>query len=138
MPGPASTHQRNVLGGPIAPCSTNPMTGAVRDGCCTAVPFDPGQHFICAELSDAFLEYTRSSGNDLSTPIPALGFPGLKAGDRWCLCVERWLEAYRAGIAPRVILASTNKAAPAVVSLEVPARFAVDQPTAPSGAAARR
>jgi uncharacterized protein (DUF2237 family) len=103
--------QRNVLGGPLQPCSQNPETGYLRDGSCTAVPGDHGQHHVCAEVTDAFLEFSRARGNDLVTPRPALGFPGLEAGDRWCLCVGRWTEAVEAGAAPPVVLDATNEAA---------------------------
>lgn len=109
---------KNVLGGELETCSTAPMTGFYRDGCCATGPDDVGSHVVCARVTDAFLAYSRAQENDLVTPRPAFGFPGLKAGDRWCLCVSRWKEAYEAGVAPPVVLAATNEAALRVVSLE--------------------
>ena len=109
---------RNVLGGPLSSCSTEPMTGWRRDGCCCEDAGDVGRHLVCAVMTDEFLEFTRSRGNDLSTPNPAFGFPGLEPGDRWCLCVERWREALEAGTAPPVVLVATSSAALEVVSLD--------------------
>jgi uncharacterized protein (DUF2237 family) len=109
--------ERNVLGGPLVPCSTSPRTGFFRDGCCNTGPEDHGLHVICAQVTAAFLAYSRNRGNDLSTPRPEFGFPGLKPGDRWCLCAGRWREAYEAGCAPSVILAATHEEALAVVPL---------------------
>ena len=109
---------RNVLGGPLASCSTDPMTGWRRDGCCCDDDGDVGRHLVCAVMTDEFLEFTRSRGNDLSTPNPAFGFPGLEPGDRWCLCVDRWREALEAGTAPPVVLVATSSAALEVVSLD--------------------
>ncbi|MEM6335670.1 MAG: DUF2237 domain-containing protein [Bacteroidota bacterium] len=109
---------RNVLGGPLQPCGTDPMTGFYRDGCCETGPDDAGVHVVCAVMTAEFLSFTKSRGNDLSTPIPAYGFPGLTPGDRWCLCARRWQEAYEAGVAPPVILEATNEAALRIVSLE--------------------
>ena len=109
---------RNVLGEPLEPCGSDPMTGFYRDGCCETGPEDRGSHTVCAVMTEEFLAYTASRGNDLSTPVPAYGFPGLKAGDRWCLCASRWREAYAAGKAPRVRLAATNEAALKLVPLE--------------------
>ncbi len=102
---------RNVLGEPLQPCSTSPMTGFFRDGCCRTAAEDRGSHTVCAVVNDAFLHFSRSRGNDLSTPMPGFGFPGLKAGDRWCLCAPRWQEAFAAGHAPRVVLKSTHEGA---------------------------
>lgn len=102
---------RNVLGGVLLPCSLTPLTGFFRDGCCNTGPGDPGLHVVCAEVTAGFLAFTKGSGNDLSAPIPAYGFPGLKPGDRWCLCAARWEEARRAGQAPRVLLEATHVAA---------------------------
>ncbi len=107
---------RNVLGGPLAVCSTNPMTGFFRTGCCETSADDFGSHTVCAIMTAEFLAYTREMGNDLSTP--RFGFPGLKPGDRWCLCAARWKEAYEAGCAPPVILAATHQAALRIVSLD--------------------
>ncbi len=118
--------QKNVFGDPIASCSEAPVTGFYRNGCCDTGPEDVGSHTVCAVMTDAFLDYTKSAGNDLSTPIPDYGFPGLKAGDRWCLCAARWKQALDAGAAPRVVLASTNEAALEVVSLEDLKRYAID------------
>ena len=109
----------NILGHPLIPCSTHPMTGFFRDGCCKTGPEDLGTHTVCAVMTQEFLEYTKSKGNNLSTPIPAYQFPGLKPGDRWCLCAMRWHEAYLAGNAPRVILESTHEKTLRYVSLEV-------------------
>lgn len=100
------------------PCSIDPLTGFYRDGCCNTGPEDLGRHVVCAEMTEEFLEFSRSVGNDLSTPMPMFGFEGLEPGDRWCLCASRWLEAHRAGMAPKVILASTHEAALEVCDLQ--------------------
>jgi len=100
--------QTNVLGSELQDCSINPMTGFYRDGCCNTGPGDVGTHTVCSIMTDAFLEYSQSKGNDLITPRPEFDFPGLKAGDAWCLCAMRWEEARQAGCAPRVKLTSTN------------------------------
>ena len=109
---------RNVFGQPLQPCCMSPVTGFTRDGYCRTGPDDIGSHTVCAEMTDEFLSFSKSQGNDLSTPHPEYGFPGLKAGDRWCLCVARWEEAFLAGIAPRVLLESTHENALDVVSLD--------------------
>lgn len=101
---------RNVLGGELQPCSLNPLTGFYRDGCCNTGREDLGSHLVCAEMTDEFLRFSRERGNDLSTPRPEWNFPGLVAGDRWCLCVLRWKEALDAGKAPRVVLEATHAA----------------------------
>jgi uncharacterized protein len=101
----------NVHGEPLMPCALDPLTGFYRDGCCNTGPEDIGRHVVCVEMTDDFLEFSASVGNDLSTPMPMYGFEGLRAGDRWCLCAARWQEAYEAGRAPKVILASTHEAA---------------------------
>jgi hypothetical protein len=106
---------RNVLGQPLGDCSGEPLTGFYRDGCCNTGPEDLGLHVVCAEVTAEFLDYSKARGNDLVTPRP--GFPGLKPGDRWCLCAARWQEALRAGVAPPVVLASTHEAALAVCDL---------------------
>lgn len=98
----------NVFGESLLECSTNPLTGFYRDGCCNTGPGDVGLHLVCAVMTDDFLAFTKSVGNDLSTPRPEWRFPGLKAGDRWCLCVTRWKEALEAGKAPRVVLEATH------------------------------
>ena len=100
--------QTNVLGSELQDCSIDPMTGFYRDGCCNTGPGDVGTHTVCSIMTDEFLEYSRSKGNDLITPRPEFDFPGLKAGDAWCLCAMRWEEARQAGCAPRVKLTSTN------------------------------
>ena len=100
---------RNVLGGLLKVCSVSPMTGFVRDGVCHTGPQDIGSHTVCAQMTDAFLQYSHSRGNDLVTPVPEYGFPGLKAGDRWCVCAARWLEAAEDGMAPPVVLDATHE-----------------------------
>ncbi|MGB3542872.1 DUF2237 family protein [Rubrivirga sp.] len=109
---------KNVLGGDLEECSRDPLTGFYRDGRCETGPDDRGTHVVCAVMTDAFLAFTRSRGNDLSTPRPEYRFPGLEAGDRWCLCVSRWREALGAGVAPPVVLKATNAKALEVVTLE--------------------
>jgi len=108
---------RNILGGILLPCSMEPLTGWLRDGCCNTNQSDMGLHVVCAELTAEFLAFSKAAGNDLSTPRPEYGFPGLKPGDRWCLCAARWEEARRAGQAPRVVLAATHEAALHVTTL---------------------
>jgi uncharacterized protein (DUF2237 family) len=117
---------RNVLGEPLDDCSTRPMTGFFRDGCCNTSAEDVGSHTVCAVMTADFLEFSKSRGNDLSTPIPQLGFPGLKPGERWCLCAPRWQEAFEAGQAPRVVLRATHEGALDHCSLTDLKRFAVD------------
>jgi hypothetical protein len=109
---------RNVFGAPLACCCTSPLTGFNRDGYCHTGPHDLGSHTVCAEMTAAFLDFSRRHGNDLVTPRPEFGFPGLKPGDRWCLCVSRWKEALEAGVAPPVLLAATHEKALEVVTLE--------------------
>lgn len=117
---------RNVLGEPLDACSTSPMTGFLRDGCCNTSAEDRGSHTVCAIVTEAFLAFSRSRGNDLSTPMPQFGFPGLQDGDRWCLCAPRWQEAFVAGHAPRVLLKSTHEAALAHCTLTDLKAHAVD------------
>jgi uncharacterized protein (DUF2237 family) len=117
---------RNVLGERLEVCSLNPMTGFFRDGCCNTGREDIGSHTVCAVMTAAFLEFSKSRGNDLSTPMPQSGFPGLTAGDRWCLCAPRWQEAFEAGRAPRVVLRATHEGALDHCSLADLKRFAVD------------
>jgi uncharacterized protein (DUF2237 family) len=117
---------RNVLAEPLELCSIKPMTGFYRDGCCNTGREDVGSHTVCAVMTDAFLAFSKSRGNDLSTPIPEVGFAGLKAGDRWCLCAQRWQEAFQAAHAPRVVLRATHQAALTYCSLSDLKRFAVD------------
>jgi hypothetical protein len=109
---------RNVLGGRLEPCSFAPVTGFFRDGCCNTGPQDAGSHTVCAVMTAEFLAFSRAAGNDLSTPLPQFGFPGLKPGDRWCLCAPRWQEALAAGRAPPVVLEATELGALAWCSLE--------------------
>lgn len=110
--------QSNVFGEPLATCSTAPTTGFYRTGCCETGPEDLGLHLICAEMTEEFLVFSKAQGNDLSTPRPEFGFPGLVPGDRWCLCAGRWREAHDAGVAPPVILTATHEETLAVVTLE--------------------
>jgi uncharacterized protein (DUF2237 family) len=116
----------NVLGEELASCSENPLTGYFRDGCCNTERADVGSHTVCTRVTAEFLEYSRSRGNDLSTPRTEFGFPGLKPGDQWCLCAARWQEALEAGAAPRVILQATHAASLRIVKLADLKRFAVD------------
>ncbi|MEM6327407.1 MAG: DUF2237 domain-containing protein [Bacteroidota bacterium] len=109
---------RNVLGGDLQTCGTDPVTGFYRDGCCHTGPEDLGTHVVCAVVTDAFLAFSRSRGNDLVTPRPEWRFPGLREGDRWCLCVSRWKEALDAGVAPPVVLEATHEKALDAVSLD--------------------
>ena len=117
---------RNVFGEPIAACSLSPMTGFYRDGCCNTGLDDVGSHTVCVVATAEFLEFSKSRGNDLSTPLPAYGFAGLKPGDRWCLCAARWLEAQQSGMAPRVVLKGTHERALEVVPFDLLKKFAVD------------
>jgi uncharacterized protein (DUF2237 family) len=117
---------RNVLGERLEVCSMQPMTGFFRDGCCNTSDEDVGSHTVCVVMTDAFLEFSKSRGNDLSTPMPQFGFGGLKAGDRWCLCAPRWQEAFEAGQAPRVVLRATHAGALDYCALADLKRFAVD------------
>jgi uncharacterized protein (DUF2237 family) len=119
---------RNVLDEPLAPCNESPETGYLRDGHCRALRRDPGRHEICAVMTDAFLDYTASMGNDLRTPRPDLGFPGLAPGDRWCVCVPRWIEAREAGHAPPVVLDATHAAVTDAVALDTLREHAVERP----------
>ncbi len=109
---------RNVLGDPLAPCCFAPMTGYFRDGFCHTIDDDHGSHTVCAIMTDAFLDFSKTQGNDLSTPRPEFGFPGLSAGDKWCVCVARWEEAFVVGKAPKVVMEATHERALEVVSLE--------------------
>jgi uncharacterized protein len=118
--------QRNVFGEPLAACSDSPLTGFFRDGCCNTSPEDYGSHTVCAVMTADFLAFSKAAGNDLSTPHPEYGFPGLKAGDRWCLCAARWLQAFQAGMAPRVVLSATHERALEIVALNDLKRFAID------------
>lgn len=119
-------HARNVLGERLQTCSEAPVTGFYRDGCCNTGPDDLGVHTVCALMTSEFLEFSRARGNDLSTPMPQAGFPGLKPGDRWCLCAARWKEAFDAGMAPRVVLTATHEATLELVSLAELKKYAID------------
>ena len=125
-PDDSGGSQRNVLGGILGACSERPLTGFFRDGCCHTSDEDLGSHTICVVLTAEFLAFSKSRGNDLSTPRPEYQFPGLKPGDRWCLCALRWREALQAGQAPRVVLNATNEAALLIVSLDDLKRHAID------------
>jgi len=116
---------KNVLGGDLQTCSTDPMTGFYRDGCCNTGGEDAGLHVICVEVTKEFLEFSRDRGNDLITPMPMYRFPGLKPGDHWCLCASRWKEAFDAGVAPNVDLAATHVSALEYASLEELKRHAL-------------
>lgn len=123
---PPMIESRNVLGDPLQPCSTSPMTGFFRNGCCDTGPQDFGSHTVCTQVTAEFLVFSAQRGNDLSTPNPAFGFPGLQPGDRWCLCAARWKEALEAGVAPKVVLTATHEAALDVVSIEDLKKHALD------------
>lgn len=116
----------NVLGGPLAPCSTDPLTGFFRNGCCDTGPADRGQHTVCALMTAEFLAFSKYLGNDLTTPHPEFGFKGLKPGDQWCLCAGRFLQAHEEGAAPQVRLAATHARTLEVVPLEVLKGYAAD------------
>lgn len=118
--------QRNVLGGELASCSNDPVTGFFRDGCCNTSPQDVGSHTVCAVMTAEFLAFSKARGNDLSTPMPEYEFPGLKPGDRWCLCAPRWQEAFEAGAAPKVVLTATQEGALEYAELSDLKRFAID------------
>jgi uncharacterized protein len=121
-----SDQQRNVFGEPIEVCSLNPTTGFYRSGCCETGPEDVGVHTVCVEVTKQFLAFSKARGNDLSTPRPEYGFPGLNPGDRWCLCAERWQEALAAGVAPRVVLTATHEATLEIAELADLKRHALD------------
>jgi uncharacterized protein (DUF2237 family) len=122
----------NVLGERLKPCSYDPMTGFFRDGCCNTGPSDRGRHTVCVRLTAEFLAFSRARGNDLSTPQPEYGFPGLRPGDRWCLCAARWTEALEAGKAPQVVLASTHVSVLRHETLEVLKAHALPGRAAPT------
>lgn len=126
---------RNVLGGNLEECGTEPVTGFYRDGCCNTGAEDLGNHTVCAVVSTEFLAHQRATGNDLVTPRPEFGFAGLRAGDRWCVCAARWQDAYEAGAAPPVVLAATHERALEVIPLRALREHAVDVPADPSSLA---
>lgn len=117
--GEGSKTARNVLGGQLQPCSFDPNTGFFRDGHCHTCSQDHGSHTVCAVMTSEFLAFSKAQGNDLTSPMPEFDFPGLKAGDQWCLCAARWLEAFEAGMAPKVFLEATNEAALQILPLEL-------------------
>jgi uncharacterized protein len=119
---------RNILGGELEPCGTDPLTGFYRDGCCTTGPEDAGRHTICAVVTAEFLAHQRSIGNDLVTPAPQFSFPGLVPGDRWCVTAVNWLRAHHDGAAAPVVLASTHERTLEIVPLEVLSQYSVDVP----------
>lgn len=127
--------ERNVLGGELEECGTDPVTGFYRDGCCSSGPEDMGSHTVCAVVTQEFLSHQRSVGNDLVSPVPAYGFPGLRPGDRWCVVALRWLQALEAGVAAPVVLSSTNERALELIPLEVLRAHAVDVPDDPGALA---
>jgi uncharacterized protein len=119
---------RNVLGGELEPCGTDPLTGFYRDGCCSTGPEDLGSHTVCAVVTQEFLEHQRRIGNDLTTPMPQFRFPGLVAGDRWCVTAANWLRAHQDGVAAPVVLASTHERALEIVPLSALRQHSVDVP----------
>jgi uncharacterized protein (DUF2237 family) len=127
--------ERNVLGGELAECGTDPVTGFYRDGCCSSGPEDVGSHTVCSVMTAEFLAHQRAVGNDLSTPVPAYQFPGLRPGDRWCVVAARWLQAYEAGVAAPVVLASPHERALELVPLDALREHAVDVPDDPGSIA---
>ncbi|MFN7873746.1 MAG: DUF2237 family protein [Pirellula sp.] len=120
------SNAKNVLGQPLQSCSVDPMTGFFRDGCCRSGAEDIGLHLVCSVMTDEFLAFSKSRGNDLTTPVPQFRFPGLKAGDRWCLCVLRWKEAFEAGLAPKIVLESTHISTLEFVDLEDLQRHSIE------------
>lgn len=129
---PSPSDERNVLGGVLEPCGTDPMTGFFRDGNCSCGPQDVGVHAVCAVMTEEFLAHQKAVGNDLSTPHPEWQFPGLHPGDRWCVVAARWLQAHRDGVAAPVVLASTNELSLRLIPLEALREHAVDVPDDPS------
>lgn len=125
-PPEGGSDARNVLGGPLEPCSYRPLTGFLRDGCCNTNAQDFGLHTVCVVVTEDFLQFSMHCGNDLTTPHPEYDFPGLNPGDRWCLCAARWLEAYEAGMAPHVVLSATNLVTLRAVPLEYLKQYAID------------
>ncbi len=129
------TADRNVIGGPLEPCGADPVTGFYRDGCCNTGPDDVGNHTVCAVVTAEFLAHQQAVGNDLSTPRPRYGFPGLRPGDRWCVCAARWRQAYDDGAAAPVVLAATHERALEAVGLDMLREHAVDVPADPGAIA---
>ncbi len=118
--------KKNVLGGPLMECSTDPLTGYYRDGSCQTGPSDLGTHTVCAKVTEEFLQFSRERGNDLITPVPAFRFPGLRPGDYWCLCASRWVESLKAGVAPTLKLEATHEKTLEFVSLDVLIQYQED------------
>ena len=118
--------QLNIFNEPLEACSFDPVTGFFRSGCCETSEQDTGSHTVCAIMTEEFLKFSKSKGNDLSTPVPAFDFPGLNSGDRWCLCAARWLEAYEANSAPSIIAKATHRRALEIIPMEVIKEFALD------------
>ena len=118
--------QLNIFNEPLEACSFDPVTGFFRSGCCETSEQDTGSHTVCAIMTEEFLKFSKSKGNDLSTPVPAFDFPGLNSGDRWCLCAARWLEAYEASSAPSIIAKATHRRAIEIIPMEVIKEFALD------------
>jgi len=119
-------NQISVLDEPLEPCSISPMTGFTRNGCCETGPDDPGSHTVCVQVTDEFLTFSKKSGNDLNTPHPEFGFPGLKHGDRWCLCAIRWVQALEADAAPRVVMRATHERALEIINFSDLKNHAID------------
>ncbi len=117
---------KNVFGEELELCSNSPLTGFTRSGCCDSGPEDVGSHTVCVQVTNEFLEFSKSRGNDLSTPVPAFGFQGLRSGDRWCLCAARWQEALEADVAPKVVLRATHQAALEIVDIDNLKKYAID------------
>jgi uncharacterized protein len=117
---------RNVIGGALLECSAEPVTGFFRDGCCATGPEDVGSHTVCTIVTERFLSFSRRAGNDLSTPQPQFGFPGLRPGDRWCVCAARWLEAHDSGCAPPVLLAATHERALELIGIDTLLAYAIE------------
>ena len=118
--------QLNIFNEPLEACSFDPVTGFFRSGCCETSEQDTGSHTVCAIMTEEFLKFSKSKGNDLSTAVPAFDFPGLNSGDRWCLCAARWLEAYEAGSAPSIIARATHRRALEIIPLEAMKEFSLD------------
>ena len=118
--------QLNIFNEPLQACSFDPVTGFFRSGCCETSEQDTGSHTVCAIMTEEFLKFSKSKGNDLSTPVPAFDFPGLNSGDRWCLCAARWLEAYEAGSAPSIIARATHRRALEIIPMEAMKEFSLD------------
>ena len=117
-------YKKNVFGEPLVTCSNRPLTGFFRDGCCTSDESDTGEHTVCIVATEEFLQFSKTAGNDLSTPMPQYAFEGVKPGDKWCLCVSRWIEAYRHDCAPKVVLSATNETVLDHVSMDILLKFA--------------